>query len=90
MGANISKLYSSLKSVLNPLQLFLNFLLGGLHKSSFEFLKFDFIIFNELLNFTVVPYWESKNLLSGNLATVERNGLKFGPGGEYSVYTGCF
>ena len=31
-----------------------------------------------------------KPQLSGQRATVERNGVKFGPRGEYLVYTGYF
>ncbi len=34
MGAKTSKRYSSLKSLLNPLKLFLNFVLSGPHKSA--------------------------------------------------------
>ncbi len=50
----------------------------------FEILSFWF------RTFTIVPYGETKTQLSGKLETVERNGVKFGPGGEYSVYTGYF
>ncbi len=63
MGAKISKRYSSLKSVLNPFNVFLNFLLSGPHKSSvLNFWNFEFTIFNELLNFPILPYGETKNL----------------------------
>ena len=42
---------------------FLNFLLSGLHASTvLDFLNFEFPIFNEFLNFTIVPYGETKNL----------------------------
>ncbi len=34
MGAKTSKRYSSLKSLLNPFNLFQNFLLSGSHKST--------------------------------------------------------
>ncbi len=34
MGAKTPKRYSSLKSLLNPFKLFLNFLLSGPHKST--------------------------------------------------------
>ncbi len=58
-----SKCYSSLKSLLNLFKLFLNFLLSGPHKSTvLDFWNFEFLIFNEFLNFTIVPYGETKNL----------------------------
>ena len=83
MGAEISKGYSSIKSLLNLLTPFLNFLLSGPHKSTvLYFLNFEFPIFNEFLNVTIVLYGETKkNQLSGKRATVERNGVKFGPRG---------
>ncbi len=34
MGGKTSKRYSTLKSLLNPFKLFLNFLLSGPHKSA--------------------------------------------------------
>ncbi len=62
MGAKTSKRYSSLKSLLNLLN-FLNFLLSGLHKSTvLDFSNIEFPIFNEFLNFTIVPFGEAKNL----------------------------
>ncbi len=63
MGAKTSKRYSSIKSLLNLFKLFMNFLLSGPHKSTvLIFINFEFLIFNELLNFTNVPYGETKNL----------------------------
>ncbi len=62
MGAKISKRYSSLKSVLNHFKLFLNFLLSGPHKSAIlNFWNFEFPVFNDFFNFTIVPYGETKN-----------------------------
>ncbi len=64
MGAKTSKRYSSLKSFVNPFKLFLNFLLSGPDKSTFlDFWNFKFPIFNEFLNFTIVPYAENKTLI---------------------------
>ena len=86
MGAKTSKRYSTLKSLLNLFKVFLNFLLSGPHKSTIlKILKFELLIFNDFLNFTVVPDGETK---SHNYLENERNGVKFGPRGEYSVYTG--
>ncbi len=63
MGANASKCYSSLKSLLNLFNLFLNFLLSCPHKSTvLDFWNFKFPIFNEFLNFTIAPYGETKHL----------------------------
>ena len=61
MVAKTSKRYPFLKSLLNLFNLFLNFLLSGPHKST-HFWNFEFSIFNEFLNFTIVPYGETKNL----------------------------
>ena len=63
MAAKTSTRYSSLKSHLNLFKRFLDFLLSGPHKSTvLDFLNFEFLIFNEFLNFTIVPYGETKNL----------------------------
>ncbi len=48
-------------------------------KYCFDFWNFEFLIFNEFLNFTIVPYGETKDLISGKQATIERNGVKFEP-----------
>ena len=46
---------------LESFQRFPNFFLSGPHKSSaLHFWNFEFSIFNELLNFTIVPYGEIK------------------------------
>ena len=58
MGAKASKLYSSLKSLLNPFKFFLNFLLSCPHKSSvLDFWNFEFLIFHNffLLSLTWDP-----------------------------------
>ena len=61
MGAKTLKRYSSLKSLANLFKLFLNFLLSGPYKSTlFEFWNLDFPIFNEFLNFTIVPMGKPK------------------------------
>ena len=64
MGAKISKHYS-LKSLLNPFKLFLNFLLSGPYKSTvLNFWNFGFLIFQKFLFVVfvnVVPY-ESQNV----------------------------
>ena len=63
MGAKTSKHYSSLKSPLNLFYLLRNFLLSCPHKSTvLDFCNFKLPIFNEFLNFTIVPYGETKNL----------------------------
>ncbi len=63
MGAEISKYYSSLKSLLNLFKLFLIFLLSGSHKSTvLDFLNFEFMIFNKFLKFTIILCGEIKNL----------------------------
>ena len=63
MGAKTSKRYSSLKLLLNPFKLFLNFLLISPDKSTvLDFLNLKFLIFQEFLNFTIEPYGETKNL----------------------------
>ncbi len=63
IGAQTSKRYSSLKSLLNHFNLFLNFLLSGSHKSTvLDFWNFEFLIFKNFFNFTIVPYGETKNL----------------------------
>ena len=50
MGAKISKCYT-LKSVLNPFNLLLNFLLSGPHKSTVQFWIFEILGFRFLTNF---------------------------------------
>ena len=80
MGAKRSKRYSSLKSLLNLFKLFLNFLLISPHKSTV--LIFETVSFWFLTNFEIHHYtqWENKKpQLSGKQATVERNGVEFGP-----------
>ena len=63
MGAKISKRYTSLKSILNLFNLFLNCLLIGSHKNTaLDCSNFEFPIFNEFFNFTIVPMGKSKNL----------------------------
>ncbi len=47
----------------------------------FEFLNFEFLI---------IPSGETKDLNYLEKATVERNGVKVGPPGKCSVYTGNF
>ena len=61
-GAKISKRHSSLKSLLDLFNLFLNFLVSGPHKSTIlDFWNFEFPIFNDFfLNFTIVPYGKPK------------------------------
>ncbi len=62
MGAKTSKRYSFLKSLLNLFNLFLNFLLSCSHQIAvLDSWNFEFPIFNESLNFTIVPYGETKN-----------------------------
>ncbi len=46
MRAKTSKCYSSPKSVLNPLKLFLNFLLTGPHKGTYSFRFLKFLVFD--------------------------------------------
>ena len=61
MGAKTSKRYSSIKSLLNPFEPFLNFLLSGSHKGTvLDFWNFEIPIFNEFFNFIIVPYGEIK------------------------------
>ena len=63
MEAKISKYYSPLKSLLNLFNFFLNFLVSSPHKSTvLDFWTFEFPIFNEFLNFPIIPYGGSKNL----------------------------
>ena len=82
MAGKTSKPYSSLKSLLNPFKLFLNFLLSCPHKSAvLDFWNFEFPIFNDFFNFTIVPYGETKNLNYLKRATIERYGVNFGPRG---------
>ena len=50
MAAKTSKRYSSLKSLLSPFNLFLNFLLSGPHKTTatvLNFGNFEFLIFQD-------------------------------------------
>ncbi len=48
MGAKTSKRYFSLKPLLNPLKLFLNFLLSGPDKSTdLDFWNFQFLFFQD-------------------------------------------
>ena len=58
---------------------FLNFLLDGPHKIIvLDFCNFEFPIFNEFFNINRCSLWgNEKKTLSGQLATVERNGVKF-------------
>ena len=58
MGAQNSKRYSALKSLLNLFKLFLNFLLSGPHKSTiWDFWKFEFLIFQDFFSFSLT--WDS-------------------------------
>ncbi len=51
MGAKTSKRYFSLKSLLNPFKLFLNFLVSGPDKSIvLDFLKFELLIFHDFFS----------------------------------------
>ncbi len=55
MGAKTSKRYSSLKSLLNPFKLFLNFLLSGPDKSTvLDFWNFEFLIVQEFCSFSLM------------------------------------
>ncbi len=54
MGAKTSKRYSSFKSLLNPFNLFLNFLLSGPDKSTvLDFWNFEFLTFQEFCSFSL-------------------------------------
>ncbi len=82
-GSQNFNCYSSLKLLLKLINLFLNFLLSCPRKSTVWILEiFEFPIFIFFFYFTIVPYGETeKHQLSGKRATVERNGVKFGPRG---------
>ncbi len=54
MGAKTSKRYSSLKSLLNLFNLFLNFFLSCPDKGTvLDFLNFEFLIFQEFFSFSL-------------------------------------
>ncbi len=56
-----------------------------------DFWNFEFLIFNELLNFTIVPYGETKNLnYLENDGPQSETEWHVGLGGEYSMYTRYF
>ena len=84
MAAKTSKRYSCL---------YLNFLLIGPHKSTvLDFWNFNFPIFNECFNFTIVPYEETKKtsfVWKTSDRRVKRSDI-WPSVCEYSVYTGYF
>ena len=59
MGANTSKRYSSLKSLLNPFKLDLKFLLCGPHKTTvLDFWNFEVLIFQDFVSFSLT--WDPR------------------------------
>ncbi len=73
MGAKTSKHYS-LKPLLNLFKLFMHFLFSVLHKSTvLNFWNFEFPIFHQCLNFTIVPYEETQNLWKTNDGRAKRS-----------------
>ena len=82
-GSKTSKRYSSIKSLLIPFKLFLNFLLNGPQKSTvLDFWNVGFLIFTNFGISPLYPMEKPKTQLSGKRATVEWNRGRFGPRGR--------